>query len=198
MREGKAKVLDDTEFKRLIRIVSVEKHAARNTAICMCLWGLGMRVGEVAAIRTGDVLANDGSIRNHFQIRRNDSKTNKNRDVYLSNPKLRRALKAYITFRHQTEGPNINYGSFLFRSQKGGGFSANSLQQLVKRMARKAGLPETVKSHSGRRFFASRVLASGTDVKSLSVLLGHASARQSISYCDTNPLVLERVTANVI
>jgi integrase/recombinase XerD len=198
MREGKAKVLDDTEFKRLIRIAGVEKHAERNVAVCMCLWGLGMRVGEVAAIRIQDVLAEDGNVRNHFQVRRRDSKTNTNRDIYLSNPKLRRALKGYIDHRHKTEGPNITAGSFLFRSQKGGGFSPNSLQQMVKRLARKAGLPETVSSHSGRRFFASRVLAAGTDVKSLSALLGHASVRQSISYCDTNPLVLERVAANVI
>ncbi|MBF0093884.1 MAG: site-specific integrase, partial [Alphaproteobacteria bacterium] len=172
-------------------------HAVRNTAILMMTFGLGLRIGEVASLRVGDVLGNDGELREVFNITKARSKTNQNREVYLTNPKVRRAVMAYLDERRR-QGDTLSPGSHLFQSQKGGGFTANSLQQTVKRLFRKAGLPDSVKSHSGRRGFATKLIASGVDIKSVSVLMGHANISQTAQYAEANPHTLRQVAAGAI
>lgn len=198
MREGKARILDDTEFKRLLRVTSVERHSRRNKCIILLLWGCGMRIGEVAKIRIGDIYGEDGKIRKQFHVRKADSKTKVNREIFLSNPKLRQAVRDYIKYRTENEGPNLNPVAYLFKSQKGSGFSANTMQQLVKRLCIEAGLPPEVSSHSGRRTFATKLIADGVDIKSVAKLLGHASIRQTCCYAEANPVLLEKIAARTI
>ncbi|WP_419798854.1 MAG: tyrosine-type recombinase/integrase [Terasakiella sp.] len=197
-REGKAKVLTDAEFERLMKITAVEAHAARNTAILMCLFGLGLRVNEVSSLRICDVMNADGEIRQQFQIKIANSKTKRNREVFLSNLHVRRAIQNYIDYRRATEGPDLNPNAFLFRSQKGSGFSGNTMQQLVKNLFIKSGLPDTTSSHSGRRTFATRLINSGVGLKNLSTLMGHATVNQSAEYADSNPMILERIVKSVV
>ncbi|WP_135078314.1 site-specific integrase [Terasakiella sp. SH-1] len=197
-KEGKAKVLTDAEFERLMKITAVEAHAARNTAILMCLFGLGLRVHECSSLRLGDVTDSDGEIRQQFQIKIANSKTNRNREVFLSNPRVRRAIKSYIDHRRATEGPDLHPNAFLFRSQKGSRFTGNTMQQLAKRLFIKSGLPDSTSSHSGRRTFATRLINNGVGLKNLSCLMGHATVNQSAEYADTNPLILERAVRKIL
>lgn len=198
MREGKAKVLSKSEFTQLLHIVAAGPHAERNIAIIMMGFGLGLRVGEIATLQIEDVLNEDNSLRDHFQIKRINSKTNQNRDVYLSNPKVRRALRAYIDYRRNNDPVVMVPTSPLFRSQKGSGFTPNSMQQLLKRLYRRAGLPDTVKSHSARRSFATKLLANGVDIKSVSLLMGHANITQTADYVESNPHVLRAAVIHAI
>ncbi|OEJ64572.1 tyrosine-type recombinase/integrase [Magnetovibrio blakemorei] len=198
MREGKAKVLSEQEFTRLLRVISVEQHAERNTAIIMMSFGLGLRVGEISTLIVGDVLNQNNAIRDHFQIRRANSKTNQNREVFLSNPKIQRALRTYLDWRRDHDPVAITQTSPLFRSQKGGAFTPNSLQQMMKRIFRRAGLPESVSSHSGRRSFATKLITGGIDIKSVSVLMGHRNISQTSEYCQSNPDVLRSAVVRAI
>jgi len=197
-KEGKAKVLSDTEFERLLKITTIEAHATRNTAILMCLFGLGLRVHECSSLRLSDVMDADGEIHHQFQIKIANSKTNRNREVFLSNQRVRRAIKSYINHRRATEGPDLHPDAFLFRSQKGSGFTGNTMQQLVKRLFVKSGLPDSTSSYSGRRTFATRLINSGVGLKNLSSLMGHATVNQSAEYADTNPMILERIVKSVV
>lgn len=198
MREGKAKVLTDTELSRLLKIISVDNHAERNTAIVMMSFGLGLRIGEIATLEIQDVLNEDNSIKDHFQIKRANSKTNQNREVFLSNQKVRRALRAYIDYRCDHDRVAMVPSSPLFRSQKGGAFTPNTMQQLMKRLFRRAGLPETTSSHSGRRSFATKLISHGTDIKSVSVLMGHKSISQTAAYCTSNPDTLRLAASRAV
>ena len=45
-REGKAKVLTEEEFKRVLKIVSTHPHAKRNAALLYFSFGLGLRAKE--------------------------------------------------------------------------------------------------------------------------------------------------------
>lgn len=195
MREGKAAVLTKNELDRLFKIIKTERHAIRNAAIISMSFGLGLRIGEIATLRVSDILSADGGIRDHFQIKKINSKTNKNREVFLTNPRVRRSLEKYLQQRRDLEGVAFNTSSHLFRSQKGASFTANTMQQLVKRLFRKSGLPETASSHSGRRGFATALISSGVDLKSVSVLMGHSNVNQTAQYAQENPDVLKNVAA---
>lgn len=198
MREGKAKVLTDQEFTRLMKIAGAEMYAERNVGIIMLSFGTGLRVGEVASLNIDDVMAADGELRDHFQIKRANSKTRTNREVFLTNHKVRRSLITYLEFRREQDGDVFSYEAPLFRTQKGLRFTGNTMQQMLKRLFVKAGLPSSVSSHSGRRGFATRLISSGVDLKSVQVLMGHSSVGQTGQYVDTNPDILRLVAAKAI
>jgi len=195
MREGKAAVLSEAELTRLFKIIKTDRHAVRNNAIVSMSFGLGLRIGEIATLRVSDVLDTRGELHDHFQIKKLNSKTNTNREVFLTNPRVRRAVMKYIDLRKADEGVAFNTNTFLFRSQKGNGFTPNTLQQLIKRLMRSAALPESASSHSGRRGFATTLISRGVDLKSVSVLMGHSNVNQTAAYAESNPNVLKNVAA---
>ncbi len=58
---GQARTLNEKELNLLLLYINTKKHAARDRAmVLMTYWG-GMRIGEVAATKVGDVLAVDGA-----------------------------------------------------------------------------------------------------------------------------------------
>ena len=54
---SQAKTLTEKELKKVLIYISLHKHAARNRAMFLLTHWSGMRVGEVAALRIGDVVA---------------------------------------------------------------------------------------------------------------------------------------------
>jgi integrase/recombinase XerD len=64
-----AKVLSEAELKRLLAVIDAGRHAPRNRVVVMLSYLAGMRVGEIAALKIGDVFDSDGKVRD--QIRRN-------------------------------------------------------------------------------------------------------------------------------
>lgn len=199
MIEGRAKTLSHDEFTRLVKITAVERHGLRNVAILYCSFGLGLRVAEIASLSVGDVMNSDGTVKDHFQITRATAKNNRNRDVFLTNPKVRKALKTYLDDRRQNDDVMVADGSALFRSQKGSRFTGHSLQMAMKAMFRRANLPETVSSHSGRRSFATNLLnQQHVNIRTVQQLLGHANITQTAVYCDADPTTMKNVVARVV
>ena len=120
-------------------------------------------------------------------------------DVFLINPKVRKALKAYLDDRRQNHDVMVADGSALFRSQKGSRFTGHSLQMAMKAMFRRANLPETVSSHSGRRSFATNLLnQQHVNIRTVQQLLGHANITQTAVYCDADPTTMKNVVARVV
>jgi len=67
-REGKAKVLSETEFKRTLKVLAGEPHAVRNTALLYFSFGLGLRVKELAALSIADVVDTSGQIKEEINL----------------------------------------------------------------------------------------------------------------------------------
>lgn len=64
-----AKVLTDAELKRVLAITAQGPHAPRNRMALLLSHYAGLRVGEIASLRWGDVLEPDGSIARQFYLR---------------------------------------------------------------------------------------------------------------------------------
>ena len=62
----------------------------------------------------------------------------------------------------------------LFVNRRGGGLTRQGLYKIVQGHARTAGLEHRVSPHTLRHTFAARLLASGSDLRSVQELLGHA------------------------
>jgi len=192
---GKARVPTDSEFKRLLNVTRAGNHSKRNAALLAVSYRLGLRAKEIAALCITHVTDEAGRLREECTL--TETKGSKPRTAYLTNAAVKQALRDYLDERREHEGILFNLESPLFRSQKGGNhFSPNSMQQLLARLHRRAGIIGG-RSHSGRRWFATSLIAKGVDLKSVSVLMGHSSVAMTASYAEDNPHRLRRIAAEL-
>lgn len=190
-KEKRAAVLTPTEFRRVVAVTQTTRHATRNIALLFFSFGLGLRVKELAALRVSDVLQGDSELRAEIFLTTRHTKGGKQRSVYLASKHTRDALSAYLEVRLKDECP-LAPKSALFKSAKGGAFSANTLQMLFKHLFTLAGL-DAASSHSGRRTFATSLIEKGVDIKAVSTLMGHQSVSMTARYVDDNPARLQRI-----
>ena len=192
-REGKAKVLTEKEFKRLLKVVTAGSHAKRNIALLYVSFGLGLRAKEMSLLQIKHVLnEKNNALFEEINLIGKMTKGEKQRHIYLTNQKVRKALLDYIEERKHEDGKLFSYHAPLFRSQKGDKFSPNALQQLFSQMYKQAGIVGA-SSHSGRRTFATRLIERGVDIKAVSRLMGHASISMTAQYVEDNPVRLKRI-----
>jgi len=196
IREKKAPVLTESQFRQAVAVARTHDLAARNVALLYFSTALGLRAKEMSLLLVGDVLMADGTIKDEVLLTRATTKGRKQRLVYLTNRDVRKALTAYLDERRQTEAIALHPLTPLFKSRKGGAFTPNTMQMLFKRMYRWAGLDQA-SSHSGRRTFATSLIEKGVDIKAVSVLMGHASVSTTAVYVEDNPLRLKRICQEV-
>ncbi|OAI90688.1 integrase [Rhizobium sp. GHKF11] len=173
-----ARVLTDAEFKRLLAVVAQMKHAGRNRLALMLSHLAGLRVGEIAALTVRDVFDSDGKVREQLRLRAEITKGGHARVVFL-NEKLRREIERYRTecsVERADDAP-------LLLTQKRTAFSANTLCQLMGQLYRSAGL-DGATSHSGRRWFITRLAHSGVSSKVIMTLAGHRNLTTTQRYID--------------
>jgi integrase/recombinase XerD len=195
MREGQAKVLSESEFRRVVNMVKKKAHAKRNIALLYCSFGLGLRAKEMASLNVHHVLGVDDNLLEEINLASSMTKGRKQRHVFLTNPKVIAAFQDYLDERKNIEGILFNTESPFFRSQKGNSFSPNSLQQLFHRMYSDAKL-HGASSHSGRRTFATNLIERGVDIKAVSTLMGHSSVTMTAQYVEDNPVRLKQICAD--
>ncbi|MCR9192757.1 MAG: site-specific integrase [Gammaproteobacteria bacterium] len=187
-KEGKAKVLNEAEFKRLLIVAKHGQFALRNTAILYCSFGLGLRAKEIASLLISDVTDSDYKLLEEVCLKRTMTKGEKQRYAYLTHKKVCDALEEYIkTLQH------FDRDRPLFQTQKKSRFTPNAMQKWFKSLYDKAGITGA-SSHTGRRTFITRLIEQGADIKAVSKLAGHASIVTTAIYVEDNPDRLKRLT----
>ncbi|GMV47224.1 MAG: hypothetical protein AMXMBFR66_26220 [Pseudomonadota bacterium] len=180
-----AKTLTPQEFKQALGQAAQSRHPVRDRALLMTSHLAGMRVGEIAALRVGDVLDAEGKVKPEFRLAAHQTKGNAGRTVFVSE-RLQKELAVYARTLRSKEAT-----APFFMTQKRTGFSANSLAQHFLVFYKRAGL-EGATSHSGRRSFLSNMAAQGVSVRVLAALAGHRSIQTTQRYIDVNDNMLRR------
>ncbi len=168
------KALTDKEVRRLLRAV----HAAGNTrdiAIVEVLLGTGIRVGELLALRVGDVVIHERS--GVLTVRR--GKHGQYRQVPLTSA-VRKALAAYL----ETHPERGNPDAALWWGQRGPLKDRSAVLRVLRKYALRASLND-FGPHTLRHTFATRYLAANPgDLRGLAALLGHASLNTVMVYTE--------------
>ncbi|MDQ2770482.1 MAG: site-specific integrase [Bacteroidota bacterium] len=158
------KLLAKEEVKALLQGTENLKHRA----MLMLAYGLGLRLGEVLALTSVDIDAK----RMALYVR--GGKGKKDRNLPLPEMLLLLLREQFRQFRPTT---------FLFEgAQPGEPNSARSLQQVVKQAAERAAIRRPISLHMLRHSYATHLLESGTDIRMIQDLLGHASIKTTEIY----------------
>ena len=171
-------VLSEEEVERLLAAACPQDEAAddssrreadglRLRAMVELLYGSGLRVSELVSLPLQAVSAETRTL----LVR---GKGEKERLVPLGGP-ARQALDAYLAVRDRHLGGGAP-SPWLFPSRGASGhLTRHRLGQMLKALAREAGLePGRVSPHALRHAFASHLLAHGADLRAVQKMLGHA------------------------
>jgi integrase/recombinase XerD len=179
-----AKVLTPTEFKRLLRVVSTTKHAQRNRVIVMLSYMAGLRACEIAALKVTDVIAqlSDGSweVKSEVLLNSSQTKGSKAHTVVFSS-----ALRKEIGSYYENCSSRASHSHMLISSQKGAGFSSQTIQNLFRNLYAAAGVSDA-SSHSGRRTFITNLSERGVSVRVIQALARHSSMATTQRYIDVS------------
>lgn len=149
---------------------------ARDEAILETLFSTGLRVGELVSLNRDQVNLKRGE----FSVR---GKGQKDRVVFLS-PSATSALLAYIKTRKDNLEPLfIHYGGV--KDDENDDYmrlTSRSVQRLVLKYAKLAGITKKVTPHTLRHSFATDLLQSGADIRSVQEMLGHSSITTTQMY----------------
>ena len=142
---------------------------ARDQVIFILLYGCGLRISEALSIS-----------KNSIQDSKNliiSGKGKKQRMVPILEI-VDLAIKNYL----QKCPFNIENEQRVFLSNSGSPYSYHEFASLVVKIRRSLNLPETLTAHSFRHSFASHLLESGGDLRSIQELLGHENLSTTQKY----------------
>jgi integrase/recombinase XerD len=142
----------------------------RARAMLMLLYGAGLRVGEMCALRVEDI---DSKRR---LIRVVQGKGNKTRQVMLS-PRLLQALRDYWRVRPKTDAEWLILGPHGQRP-----VMPRTVARVIAQIASSIGITKRVTPHTLRHSFATHLVERGVDLRTVQLLLGHRSPSVTMRY----------------
>lgn len=155
----------------------------RDRAVLELLYGTGIRVSELVGLDLADVDFDE-------ELVRVIGKGDKQRLVPLGDAAatacaawLRGGARAAMLELAATP-PDARY---VFCSTRGRRLTRQSADAIVRRHARRAGLPTSTSAHTLRHSCATHMLAHGADVRVIQELLGHASVSTTQRYTLVTP-----------
>lgn len=161
--------LSDAAVEQLLESIDPQElpYGARDRAILEMLYGSGLRVSELVALRPEQVDWDEGFLRI-------TGKGGKTRFVPLGG-EAARALRYYreharpLLVKEGRPTPRV-----LFLSNRGAALTRERIRQIIKQRAQEAGLEENVFPHILRHSFATHLLEHGADLRVIQDMLGHA------------------------
>ena len=157
-------ILSQSEVSQVIAETKNLKHKT----ILMTIYGVGLRVSEVANLKLNDIDSKN------MQIKVRKGKGKKDRYTLLSETNLI-MLREYFRRYHPK--------TFLFP-----GYDCNiplnirTIQRVIEDSAKRAGITKHVTPHLLRHCFATHLLEAGTDIYHIQILLGHANIKTTNIY----------------
>ena len=165
--------------------------AVRDNVILELLFSTGIRIGELVALNVSDVDLE------HRQIQITGRAT-RGRAVSVTSTEIHDALAQYLEQR----GERSLNTTALFVGRAGTRLTIYSIENIFKKHVRLAEIKRHVTPHSLRHTMASMLVSSGTDIREVQEILGHASILSTQVYTRmpiqkprgrNNPQVLARM-----
>jgi len=164
-------VLTKEEVKRFIDSAETKK----SKLIISLLYSSGIRVSEVVNLRPQDIdfEENIGWVRK--------GKGSKDR-MFIISPNLVKQVKDYLKKRDN---------KYIFSKEKP--LTTRNIQKIIKNIRQKSGINKKVTPHTLRHSFATHLLEAGNDIRTIQVMLGHASLNTTQLYTHISSEHLKKI-----
>lgn len=172
-------VLSRDEVRRVVGVIRHPTHRA----MVMLLYASGVRVSELVRLRPEDLDRDRGL------LRVKGGKGGKDRYTLLSD----RAMEAVDRHLGRWEFEDRTLRWVFPGGRPESHVNPRTVQKVVARAGRRAGLEKRVTPHVLRHSFATHLLESGTDLRFIQQLLGHASSRTTEIYTHVSSRDLARI-----
>jgi site-specific recombinase XerD len=166
--------LDGSDLNRLLdsplKTDNISIIKKRDKSILELLFSTGLRVSEISNLKIDSINLK----KDEFTVR---GKGDKPRVVFLSNQakywlaeylKLRNDSNSYLFISHDRAAKNR-------KNEEEKGLSPRSIQRLVEKYSKAAGITKKVTPHTMRHSYATDLLMNGADIRSVQSMLGHSS-----------------------
>lgn len=159
------------EVARLLDTISIESEdGLRDRAIIELLFSSGLRVSELVNLNRDHV----NTKRREFMVR---GKGQKDRPVFIGEAAALR-VEDYLAARLDNLPPLFLSYSRNNTATTSGDYrrlSTRSIQRIINKYAKLAGITKHVSPHTMRHSFATDLLMNGADLRSVQVMLGHSN-----------------------
>jgi len=182
------KYLNYEEMEKLLNSIDTsELEGIRDKLIIELLYSTGIRVSEIENIKIKDIKIKE----NQINIL---GKGNKER-IVLFGEKAKEEIKTYLNaYKEYFQGNILN--NYLLINKKGKQITTNKIELIVKDVLKKSSLKLNISPHTLRHTFATHMLDSGADLKSVQELLGHENLKTTAIYTHISNERLKHVFVN--
>lgn len=169
--------LTETEVGKLIEAAKRNRYGHRDATMLLTAYRHGLRASEICDLRWDQIDFTTATL----HVRR--AKNGKPSTHPIHGDELRRALR-----KLQREAPK---SPFVFMTERGGTFTTDSFNWLVKRAGQKARLPFQVHAHMLRHATGYRLAGDGHDTRAIQDYLGHKNIQHTVRYTELSPTRFE-------
>ena len=159
------------EIERLLEQIDLNtEQGLRDRAIIELLFSSGLRVSELTNLNRDHINTN----RREFMVR---GKGKKDRPVFISE-NASAYVKKYLESRTDNIPPLFISYSRNNKASMSGDYRrlcSRSIQRIINKYARLAGITKHVSPHTMRHSFATDLLMNGADIRSVQIMLGHSN-----------------------
>lgn len=172
------RVLTQGNIERMVDACETD----RESALIRCLYSSGARISEVLALRWQDVTPRDNGGAVLYIA---DGKGHKDREAGVSAA----TYAALLRLRDEDTAED----AYVFATRNGLPVDRQSAHKTIKRVLRRAGLPDNASAHWLRHSHATHVLSRGGNVADLQAQLGHASLATTSTYAHAEAFSADRL-----
>lgn len=156
------------EIDALISAIDLSSNEGeRNRAMLETLYGCGLRVSELVALKISDLFFEEGFIKI-------TGKGNKQRFVPIGE-----LTQKYIELYKKEVRVHVNiqkgFEDILFLNRRGRQLTRAMIFTIIKDLAVKIDMNKKISPHTFRHSFATHLLENGADLRSIQLMLGHES-----------------------
>ncbi|WP_320411057.1 tyrosine recombinase [Cardinium endosymbiont of Dermatophagoides farinae] len=179
-------VLSVSEIEAIIGAIDHSTSiGVRNRAIVETLYGTGMRVAELIALKLSHIYFEESFVRVI-------GKGNKERLIPIGEVALKH-IKLYVQQVRSHMPIQSGHLDTLFLNRRGRGLSRVMIFLMVQALARKAKVDVAVGPHIFRHSFATHLIEGGADLRAIQEMLGHASITTTEIYTHLDRSYLKQI-----
>ncbi len=174
------------EIDALIAAIDLSaSEGERNRCLLETLYGCGLRVSELVALKISDLFFDEAFIKI-------TGKGNKQRFVPIA-PLTQKYIQLYQTSVRNHLPIQKGFEDTLFLNRRGKQLTRAMIFTIIKVLSLKINLGKNISPHTFRHSFATHLLENGADLRSIQLMLGHESITTTEIYVHLDRKYLQKI-----